>query len=175
MEGMQPGFFDQEDRLAKLDDSLSRLDNVVDLEAFQPLLKVIRQKQRKGNTVRKPHDATLMFKMQVLQVLYNLSHDQTEYREHLARHRLIDKLFRRFIDKEHRLIRRYAVTDANVHDSQAFDELLDEEDSGRSICLGLGRTQPGADAQSGGGLVLASGYRGVGASGDREMWPNSRQ
>ena len=37
------------------------------------------------------------------------------------------------IDKEHKLIRRYAVTDASVHDSQVFDELLDEENGGRSI------------------------------------------
>ncbi|MCB0257012.1 MAG: transposase [Anaerolineae bacterium] len=30
------------------------------------------------------------------------------------------------IDKEHKLIRRYAVTDASVHDSQVFDDLLDQ-------------------------------------------------
>jgi IS5 family transposase len=33
------------------------------------------------------------------------------------------------VDKVHRLIRRYAVTDASVHDSQVFDEFLDEENS----------------------------------------------
>ena len=37
------------------------------------------------------------------------------------------------IDKEHKLIRRYGVTDASVHDSQVFDELLDEENGDRSI------------------------------------------
>jgi transposase, IS5 family len=37
------------------------------------------------------------------------------------------------IDKEHKLIQRYAVTDASVHDSQVFDELLDEENSDRAI------------------------------------------
>ena len=92
---------------------------------FRPLLKVIHQKQRKSNAGRKPHDVTLMFKMLVLQALYNLSDDQTEFqvrdrlsfqrflglspedtvpdaktlwlfREQLARHGLIDKLFRRF-------------------------------------------------------------------------------
>ena len=188
----------------------------------------------------KPHDVTLMFKMLVLQALYNLSDDQTEFqvrdrlsfqrflglspedtvpdaktlwlfREQLVRHGLIDKLFARFdeqlwqsglmprvarssmpawstcrrtgtrvtrtsrskegkmpdgwddkpnmkrqkdedarwtkkhgkshygyknhinIDKEHKLIRRYAVTDASVHDSQVFDEVLDDENSDRSI------------------------------------------
>lgn len=37
------------------------------------------------------------------------------------------------IDKEHKLNRRYAVTDASVHDSQVFDGILDEENSDRSI------------------------------------------
>jgi IS5 family transposase len=37
------------------------------------------------------------------------------------------------IDKEYKLIRRYAVTDASVHDSQVFDDVLDEENSGRSV------------------------------------------
>ena len=240
---MQPGFFDDEDRLAKLEklgDPLPRLDSIVDWQAFRPLLKVIHQKQRKNNAGRKPHDVTLMFKMLVLQALYNLSDDQTAFqvrdrlsfqrflglspedavpdaktlwlfREQLTRHGLIDKLFARFdeqlwqsglmpkggqivdaslvsvpknrntrdenkqikegktpdgwddkpnmkrqkdedarwtkkhgksyygyknhinIDKEHKLIRRYAVTDASVHDSQVFDEVLDEENSGRSV------------------------------------------
>ena len=79
---MQAGFFDQEDRLAKLEklgDPLPRLDSIVDWQAFRPLLKVIHQKQRKNNAGRKPHDVTLMFKMLVLQSLYNLSDDQTEY------------------------------------------------------------------------------------------------
>lgn len=34
---------------------------------------------------------------------------------------------------EHKLIRRYAVADASVHDSQVFDEVLDDENSGHSI------------------------------------------
>ena len=240
---MQTGFFDQEDRLAKLEklgDPLPRLDSIVDWQAFRPLLKVIHQKQRKSNAGRKPYDVTLMFKMLVLQSLYNLSDDQTEFqvrdrlsfqrflqlspedtvpdaktlwlfREQLARHGLIEKLFRRFdeqlwqsgliprggqiidaslvnvpknrntrdenkqikegktpegwgdqpnmkrqkdedarwtkkhgksyygyknhinIDKEHKLIRRYGVTDASVHDSQVFDDLLDGDNGNRSI------------------------------------------
>ena len=79
---MQPGFFDQEDRLARLEklgDPLRRLDSIVDWQAFRPLLKVIHHKQRKSNAGRKPHDVTLMFKMLVLQALYNLSDDQTEF------------------------------------------------------------------------------------------------
>ena len=79
---MQPGFFDQEDRLARLEklgDPLSRLDSIVDWQGFRPLLKVIHHEQRKSNAGRKPHDVTLMFKMLVLQALYNLSDDQTEF------------------------------------------------------------------------------------------------
>lgn len=71
---MQPGFFDEEDRLAKLEklgDSLPRLDGIVDWQVFRPLLKVIHHKQR--------NDVTLMFKMLVLQALYNLSDDQTQF------------------------------------------------------------------------------------------------
>jgi IS5 family transposase len=30
------------------------------------------------------------------------------------------------VDKQHKLIRRYAVTDASVHDSYVFDDILDE-------------------------------------------------
>ena len=37
------------------------------------------------------------------------------------------------IDRENKLIRRYAVTDAAVQDSQVFDKVLDEENSGRAI------------------------------------------
>jgi IS5 family transposase len=37
------------------------------------------------------------------------------------------------VDKEHKLIRRYAVTDASVHDSQVPDELVDEKNNGRAI------------------------------------------
>ena len=240
---MQPGFFDQEDRLEKLEklgDPLPRLDEIVDWGAFRSLLKVVHQKQRKSSAGRKPHDVILMFKMLVLQTLYNLSDDQTEYqvrdrmsfqrflglspedtvpdaktlwlfREQLARQGLIEKLFERFdeqlwleglmpqggqiidaslinvpknrnkreenrqikagktpegwdekpnmkrqkdedarwtkkhgkshygyknhvnIDKDNKLIRRYKVTDASVHDSQVFDDVLDEDNSGRSI------------------------------------------
>ncbi len=56
---MHPGFFDEEDRLAKpekLGDPLPRLDSIVDREAFRPLLKKIHDRQRKSNAGCKPHD-----------------------------------------------------------------------------------------------------------------------
>ena len=55
---MQPGFFDQEGRLVKLErlgDPLPRLDSIIDWQACRPLLKVNHQKQRKSNARRKPH------------------------------------------------------------------------------------------------------------------------
>ena len=48
---MQAGFFDQEDRLAKLealDDPLPRLYSVVDWQAFHDLLKTVRQKRARA-------------------------------------------------------------------------------------------------------------------------------
>jgi IS5 family transposase len=73
---MQTSFFDQENRLAqleKLGDPLPRLESIVDWNDFKPLLKKVHQKKRKSNAGRKPYDTILMFKMLVLQSLYNLS------------------------------------------------------------------------------------------------------
>ncbi len=63
----------------------------MDWDAFKPLLKKIHQKPRKSNAGRKPWDPVRMFKMLVLQTLYNLSDDQTEFQ---VRDRL---LFQRFL------------------------------------------------------------------------------
>lgn len=37
------------------------------------------------------------------------------------------------VDAKHKLIREYEVTDASVHDSQVFEELLDEKNTSRDI------------------------------------------
>lgn len=76
-----PGFFDLDERFSKLDekDPLVNLNDYVDWEAFRETLKVIRKKQRKSKAGRKPFDVVLMFKILVLQHLYNLSDDQVEY------------------------------------------------------------------------------------------------
>jgi len=79
---MQPGFFDLENRhgqLEALGDPLPKLKEIVDWEAFRPLLERIREKERKSNASRKPYDVILMFKVLVLQHLYNLADEQTEY------------------------------------------------------------------------------------------------
>lgn len=79
---MQPGFFDVEDRYAKIDafgDPLARLDALVDWEALRPELEPIHDKPRKSNAGRKPLDVVMMFKLLVLQHLYGLSDEQAEF------------------------------------------------------------------------------------------------
>ena len=78
---MQTSFFDLDDRLKKLNerDSLISLKELIDWENFRESLEIIRQKERKSQAGRKPYDVVLMFKMLVLQHLYNLSDEETEY------------------------------------------------------------------------------------------------
>ena len=76
------GFFDdraQRANLTKLGDPLVRLDAVIDWEIFRDDLRVVHEREGKSNAGRKPIDALLMFKILILQRLYNLSDDQTEY------------------------------------------------------------------------------------------------
>jgi IS5 family transposase len=78
----QPGFFDIETRTAKLTvmgDPLVRLNAQIDWEAFRSDLARVHEKERKSNAGAKPIDVLLMFKMLVLQQLYNLADDGIEY------------------------------------------------------------------------------------------------
>jgi len=236
---LQPGLFDMEDRLRQLNqggDPLPRLNAMIDWELFRGDLEAIRDRERKSNAGRPPFDVVLMFKILVLQSLYNLSDDATEYqirdrlsfmrflglplgdrvpdaktiwlfREQLTDAGLIEPLFVRFdqylhangfaarkgqiidasivsaprqrntreenatikqgrtpeawkenphkqrqkdsharwakkngvtyygyknhvcVDAKHKLIRRWVVTDAAVHDSQVFEPLLDDDNT----------------------------------------------
>lgn len=79
---MLKGFFDIDfrmDDLTKNGDPLVRLNECVDWELFRGELEVIREKERKSAAGRKPFDAVMMFKVLVLQSLYNLSDDAMEY------------------------------------------------------------------------------------------------
>ena len=79
---MQTGLFDWQQRFEELDkggDPLVKLNTLVDWEAFRPTLEMLRQKERKSNAGRKPFDVVVMFKILILQSLYNLSDDQTEF------------------------------------------------------------------------------------------------
>ena len=124
----QPGFFDLSDRyevLSAAGDPLERLAAVVDFEVFRgPLVAALRRSAR-GRGGRPPFDPVLMFKILVLQALYSLSDEATEFqikdrlsfqrflglgldgtvpdattvwlfRERLVQAKAIDKLFARF-------------------------------------------------------------------------------
>jgi IS5 family transposase len=78
----QPGLFDWEDRadkLTALGDPLVKLNNEIDFDLFRPDLEGVHEKERKSNAGAKSFDAVLMFKMLILQHLYNLSDDGLEY------------------------------------------------------------------------------------------------
>lgn len=234
---MQTGLFDWQTRFEQLahgGDPLVKLNEVVKWELFCDDLQQIRDKDRKSDAGRKPFDVVLMFKILILQSLYNLSDDQVEFqvrdrlsfmrflglslgdtvpdaktiwlfREQLTRAGCIKSLFERFdaflqeggfaarkgqivdasivpvarqrnsrdenkqikdgqipddwsenkkrqkdtdarwtkkngknhygyknhieVDVEHKLIREYEVTPASTHDSQVFENLLDEKNT----------------------------------------------
>ena len=237
----QPGFFDVQNRyeaLSRAGDPLEGLRTMVPWENFRKHLKKTMQRKDNGLGGRPPFDDVLMFKVLVLQALYNLSDDQTEYqirdrlsfmrflgldmdgrvpdaktvwlfRERLAQAGAVEKLFARFdryleerglmasggqiidasiipvpkqhnkrkenetikagetpkawkkkpaklrqkdvdarwtvknkqnhygyknhinTDKTHKLIRRYHVTEASLHDSKAFDDVFDEKNTSK--------------------------------------------
>ena len=124
----QPGFWDVDERYARLSeagDPLERLNAVVPWEVFaKPLEKALKRSDgAKGG--RPPYNPVLMFRILVLQALYNLSDDQAEFmiqdrlsfmrflglglsdripdaktiwlfREHLAQAGAVENLFARF-------------------------------------------------------------------------------
>jgi IS5 family transposase len=236
---MQGGFFDMERRYEKLGrtrDFLRRINAIVDWEGFRPTLDAALKRSDRKAGGRPAYDAVLMFRILVLQALYNLSDEQTEYqildrlsfmqflglamqdtvpdartiwlfRESLIAAEAVEKLFNRFdtmlagagfaasggqiidatfveaprqrntrkeneaikkgempadwsakktahkdrdarwtkknnethygyknhanIDRKHKLIRRYGVTDASVHDSREMDAAMDKNNSGK--------------------------------------------
>jgi hypothetical protein len=78
----QPGLFDGEDRLKALSaagDPLERLARVVDFEVFRGDLETALSRSDRTKGGRPPYDAVQMFRVLVLQTLYTLSDDQTEY------------------------------------------------------------------------------------------------
>ena len=91
----QFGFFDISSRLESLSscgDPLLKIKNLVPWESFRPLLEEARLDPSKQATGRPAYDSVLMFKILILQSLYNLSDDQTEFQ-------IRDRLsFMRFLD-----------------------------------------------------------------------------
>lgn len=79
---MQIGLWDESlrlEKLSKLGDSLEKLNQAIDWELFRPKLTNVFKKQAKGAGGRPPYDYVMLFKALVLQRIYNLSDDQTEY------------------------------------------------------------------------------------------------
>ena len=92
---MLNGLFDIDNRLEYLTengDILPNLKKLVPWEDFRGELEVIYAHERKSNAGRRPFDVVMMFKILILQSLYNLSDDEMEYQ-------IMDRLsFMRFLD-----------------------------------------------------------------------------
>lgn len=67
------------DQLNKNGDPLVRLNELMDWKIFMPLLEQAFKKEKKSRSGRKPYPLLIMFKILILQSLYNLSDYQTEY------------------------------------------------------------------------------------------------
>jgi IS5 family transposase len=80
---LQSGFFDLEERFGKLDqlgDPLKALNDVVDWSVFEPILEKGLTREKKSNAGRPlSFSPLLMFKVLILQSLYNLADGQTEF------------------------------------------------------------------------------------------------
>jgi len=78
----QKGFFDENDRLkelSELGDPLEKLNKYIQWENFRGILKRTFKKEAKGQGGRPPYDYVMMFKILILQKMYNMADDKTEY------------------------------------------------------------------------------------------------
>ena len=78
----QKGFFVEDLRLSELSqhgDPLQRLSAMIPWENFRYKLNRILIKEAKGPGGRPPYDYVMMFKILVLQRIYNLSDSQMQY------------------------------------------------------------------------------------------------
>ena len=127
----QKGFFDENDRLeelSKIGDPLEKLNKHIRWENNRKILNKAFKKQVKGPGGRPPFDYVMMFKILILQKLYNIADDMTEYlikdrlsfmrflglslcdtvpdaktiwhfREVLKNANVLDKIFNRFVEQ----------------------------------------------------------------------------
>ena len=78
----QRGFWDEQQRVSKLQEKkpvLKRLAESMPWELFRPLLDQGYALERKRNAGRKRIDPLILFKMLVLQQLFNLSDEELEF------------------------------------------------------------------------------------------------
>jgi len=89
------GIFDAEFALEKLNSKrniLDRISKVVDFEIFRPILvEAVINKDKKSKAGAKPYCPVMVFKILILQRIYNISDEDTEYQ-------IIDRLsFKKFL------------------------------------------------------------------------------
>jgi IS5 family transposase len=169
----QPGFFDADERLRALSaagDPLERLRAAVDFEAFRPELETALARADRSRGGRPPYDAVLRFRILVLQTLYTLSDDQTEYqlrdrlsfmrfvglglheavpdaktiwlfREQLTRTGALTRLFERFDRVLHE--RGYLAMGGQIVDATVIEARRPRLTNDEKKALGNGRTPPG--------------------------------
>jgi IS5 family transposase len=78
----QKGFFDESDRLkdlSQMGDPLERLNKYIQWESFRDILTRALKKEAEGPGGRPPYDYVMMFKILILQKMYNMADDTTEY------------------------------------------------------------------------------------------------
>jgi IS5 family transposase len=78
----QRGFWDEQQRVARVQEKkpvLKRLSDSIPWESFRPLLDQGYVQERKSNAGRKRIDPLILFKMLVLQQLFNLSDEELEF------------------------------------------------------------------------------------------------
>lgn len=109
-------------KISDLGDPLEKLDSVIDWEIFRPLLNELLSKEPKGKGGRPSWDYVLMFKILILQRLYNLSDDQTEKN-------ILDRLsFRSFLHLD--------LFNAKIPDAKTiwhFKNKFAQKEAGRSL------------------------------------------
>ncbi len=79
---IQLGFLDFDSRLHRIDkagDPLTKINETIDWELFRPTLERARMKEKKSNAGAQGYDVVLLFKILVLQSLYNLSDESMEF------------------------------------------------------------------------------------------------
>jgi len=127
----QIGLLDESNRLKKLNtlgDPLEKLNNVIERRMFEEILNRVFTKEHKGAGGRSPYSYLLLFKILILQRLFNVSDDQAEYQinDRVSLMRFLGLALGNPVPdaKTVRLFRDPLVK----ADSQALVELLDKKD-----------------------------------------------
>ncbi|NUN11012.1 MAG: IS5 family transposase [Ignavibacteriaceae bacterium] len=145
----EPGFFDINNRLEKLDkhnNPLPRINAMIEWESFRRIIEKSIKREAKGPGGRPRYDAILMFKILILQRLYNISDQQMEYqitdrlsfsrflglkmedtvpdqntiwlfRENLTRNKVIERIFKKFdrvLEEKQMFVKEGSIIDAAI-------------------------------------------------------------